>query len=238
MLFQHGIGRDEFRVFHHFVFGDGPAVIIPGIPAVFRRGGKIIFDLCIVRAVFLHDLQSVAALDRDLIELEMPGRIEVDQFEIDPPAGHFSALAGRAEQVVVMLDQRRSHDDRLAAPGQSARMPSFEIPRFRQRQFRRQRTPHFLPAEICMAGFTFRDQQRREDHIFGQFSGQVKRTLDPDPVREPDDLQIQHAELQFRGKTVFRSFLPVQFQLFSIGINFRTARRTEIEPADPEPCKW
>ena len=106
MLFQHRVGGDEFRVFHHLVFGDGPAVVIPGVPAIFRLLGEIVFHLGIILGVALQDLQSVPALDRDRIEFDMSGRIQMEQLEIDPPAGHFPAFGRTAEIIVVMLRQR------------------------------------------------------------------------------------------------------------------------------------
>ena len=167
----------------------------------------------------------------------MSGRIQVQQFKIDPPPGQFPALRRAAEVIVILLRQRRAHDDRFPAAGKRTVITAFHSTGFFHREFRRKTASHLFPAEKHMVRLAFRDQQRRENHTFRQSSSQVKRTANPDPVRQLNDFQIQHAEIQFRGKTVFSIFLPDRIQFLSCTCNFRTAQCIQFQPADFDSSK-
>ena len=59
VLGENGIFCDEFGVLQHFVLGDGPAVVVPAVPAR-GGGGELFLDVAVFIRVGVHEFKAVA----------------------------------------------------------------------------------------------------------------------------------------------------------------------------------
>ena len=104
------LGKDrifcnELGVFQHFIFRDGPAVVVPGVPAGIDVRGEIPVGFLVFFAVRVETLKAIAHPEGEGLELEIFCR---DVLDAEPgfQVAHFPFFAGAAHDFLMIAHQR------------------------------------------------------------------------------------------------------------------------------------
>ncbi|MPN13699.1 hypothetical protein SDC9_161023 [bioreactor metagenome] len=157
------VGGDEPGVLQHLLFGDGPAVVVPRIPAGFRRGKHSFFPGVGGGPAF-HQGEAVGGgAEGDRRRIHFQAAVVPDLVTRGDSGEGFPG--GSGDESGVFAAQRERNLERLVVPGDHRLIVAGEFPAVGARQLERLAAAHGEKLGQQMVGGEFRNFADGEDHF-------------------------------------------------------------------------